>query len=167
MNIGVLDPARLDHATLPDGRRLALAEWGPEDGAPVLLCPGAATSRWLGFGGHVVDTLGVRLISIDRPGLGSSDPLPGRTLLDWADDIRSLIAARSLSQPAIVGCSQGAPFALTCAAAGIASAVAIVSGTDELGEPDLRGRAHPRRAVDGGHRGRRSGGSRGLLRGVR
>ncbi|MGW3497131.1 hypothetical protein [Streptomyces sp. NPDC001020] len=45
MNYGVADPARLGHTLLPDGRRLAWAEWGPEEGTAVLLCPGAATSR--------------------------------------------------------------------------------------------------------------------------
>lgn len=133
----VKDPERLGQVTLPGGRRLAWAEWGPESGAPVLFFGGAATSRWMGFGGDVVDALGVRLVALDRPGLGASDPLPGRSFDDWAQDVRALVAARSLQGPAVVGFSVGAPFALACAAAGIVRGAAVVSGGDELAHPDL------------------------------
>jgi pimeloyl-ACP methyl ester carboxylesterase len=128
-------PARLGETLLASGRRLAWSEWGREDGAPVVFCPGAATSRSLGFGAQAVEELGVRLVSVDRPGLGASDPASGRTLLDWAGDVRDLARDRGLAWPAVVGFSQGAPFALACAAAGVASAVAVVSGSDELAHP--------------------------------
>jgi hypothetical protein len=84
---GVAPPDRLGTTRLPGGRRLAWAEWGPPDGVPVMFCPGAATSRSLGFGSHLVAGLGVRLLSVDRPGLGGSDPAPGRGLLDFAADV--------------------------------------------------------------------------------
>lgn len=116
--IPMVDPARLGVTLLPDGRRLGWAEWGPDGGMPVLFCPGAATSRWLGFGSDVVDELGIRLISVDRPGLGASDPRPGRTLTDWARDVAAFAHARNLTGLSVVGFSQGAPFALACAAAG-------------------------------------------------
>jgi pimeloyl-ACP methyl ester carboxylesterase len=131
-------PDRLGTTRLPDGRALAWAEWGPEDGVPVVLHPGAGTSRRLGFGAPVLAGLGVRLVSIDRPGLGASDPRPGRTLTDWAEDVAHLARERGLGVPAMVGYSQGAPFALACAAAGAAAAVAVVCGTDELSHPALR-----------------------------
>jgi pimeloyl-ACP methyl ester carboxylesterase len=134
----VMDPMRLGEVRLPDGRRLGWAEWGPEDGRPVLLCSGGATSRWLGLGASVVDQLGARLITVDRPGLGISDPAPRRTLEDWPRDVRNLAALRELSGLAVVGFSQGAPFALACAAAGGVTGVAVVSGTDELANPALR-----------------------------
>ncbi|WSG05521.1 alpha/beta hydrolase [Micromonospora sp. NBC_01740] len=131
------DPVRLGESRLPDGRLLGWAEWGPPDGVPVLLCPGAATSRWLGFGADVVDALGVRLVSVDRPGLGSSTPAPGRTYADFAADIRDLVGLRGLACPAVVGNSQGAPFALACAEAGVAGALAIVAGADEVAAPEF------------------------------
>jgi pimeloyl-ACP methyl ester carboxylesterase len=135
MDYGVREPARLGRTRLPDGRHLGWAEWGPADGTPVLLCPGAATSRWLGFGGDAVDAFGVRLVSVDRPGLGASDPAPGRTLSSWATDLRHLIQDRALHAPSVVGFSQGAPFALALAADGLVKAVAVVSGSDELAHP--------------------------------
>lgn len=106
----------------------------------MLLFPGAGTSASLGFGVEVLDRLEVRLIGVDRPGLGLSDPAPGRTLLDWADDVAGLIEARGLGPTPAVGFSQGGPFALACAAAGVVRAVAIVSGSDELAAPSLRER---------------------------
>ena len=109
---GVAPPDRLGTTVLPDGRRLGWSEWGPADGRPVLLCPGAATSRSLGFGSHVLDGLGVRLVSADRPGLGVSAPAPARDLSSWADDVAALVCDRELDRPAAVGYSQGAPFAL-------------------------------------------------------
>jgi pimeloyl-ACP methyl ester carboxylesterase len=125
MNVYTGAPVRLGESRLPDGRLLGWAEWGPRDGTPVLLCPGAATSRWPGFGPEAVDELGVRLVSVDRPGLGASTPLPGRTFADFAADIRRLCELRELGRPAMVGNSQGAPFALACAAAGVVSALAM------------------------------------------
>ncbi|MGW1837959.1 alpha/beta fold hydrolase [Streptomyces sp. NPDC002067] len=126
------NPARTGTTRLPDGRSLGWAEWGPADGRPVVLCPGAATSRWLGFGADVVDGLGVRLVSVDRPGLGVSTPAPGRTLDSFATDLRALCAARDLGRPGVVGNSQGAPSALACAVAGVAGALALVSAADEV-----------------------------------
>ena len=122
---------------------MAWCEWGPADGVPVLFSPGAATSSSLGFAAGALDRLRVRLIAVDRPGLGGSDPAPGRTLLDTAADIRALAAELALDRPAIVGFSQGAPLALACAATEAVSAVAVVSGTDELAGTPLRGMLPP------------------------
>ncbi|MFB7531336.1 alpha/beta fold hydrolase [Streptomyces sp. NPDC056178] len=147
MTLHVIDPVRSGTEQLPGGRQLGWAEWGPVNGVPVLLSPGAATSRHLGFGHDVAAGLGVRLISLDRPGLGASSPLPGRTFGDFADDIRAFAALRGLDRPLMVGNSQGAPFALACAAAGVVGALAVVAGADEVAAPwfadalpdDLRG----------------------------
>ncbi len=136
-------PARRGQVLVAPARRMAWSEWGPVDGAPVLFSPGAATSSSLGFAANALERLGARLIAVDRPGLGGSDAAPDRTLLDGAADVRALAAALSLERPAIVGFSQGAPLALACAAAGAVSAVAVVSGTDELAGPALRGMLPP------------------------
>lgn len=131
MAIDVTPPLRRGTTRVRSDRVIGWSEWGPLDGVPVLFSPGAATSSSLGFACSAAVRLGARLIALDRPGLGQSTVDPERSLLDFADDVRALADARSLGRPPIVGFSQGAPFALACGM-GVASAVAIVSGTDEL-----------------------------------
>ena len=101
--------------TLPDGRRLAYAEYGDPDGTPVFLFHGVPGSRsvW----GRLPDAFppGLRLVAPDRPGYGNSDPNPGRTLLDWADDVGALADALGLSSFSVFGVSGGGPGALACA----------------------------------------------------
>ena len=118
-------PRRRGLVTLPDGRRLGWSAWGPETGDALLFFEGAASSSWLGF-----DAGGRRLVAFDRPGLGRSDPAPGRGLLDVRADVAALIAALDHGRPTMVGFSQGAPFALACAE--LASSVVIAAGSDEL-----------------------------------
>ncbi|MEU8686033.1 alpha/beta fold hydrolase [Streptomyces sp. NPDC048611] len=65
---------------------------------------------------------------MDRPGLGASTPAPGQIFSNFAADMRQLCVLRGLGHPAVVGNSQGAPFALACAEEGVASALAVVSG---------------------------------------
>ncbi|MGW2219629.1 alpha/beta fold hydrolase [Nonomuraea sp. NPDC001684] len=139
MDTLVAPPARTGAERLPDGRLLGWAEWGPPDGRPVLLSPGAATSRRLGMGAAAPDDLGVRLISLDRPGLGASTPAPGRTFAGFAADVEVFAGLRGLGRPAMVGNSQGAPFALACAAAGVTGALALVSAADEVADPRFAG----------------------------
>jgi pimeloyl-ACP methyl ester carboxylesterase len=142
-HVGVTPPERQDSLQLADGRRLAWAEWGAEDGLPVLFCPGAGMSGSLGFGAAEAAELGLRLMAIDRPGLGRSDPHPAKTLSSWADDGAELIRARGLGTPLAAAFSQGAPFALALAGRGLVAAVAIVAGQDELAHPRIRPLLHP------------------------
>lgn len=128
---------------LRDGRRLAWFEWGAIDGIPVLFCTGAGMSGWLGFGASALPDLGLKLIAIDRPGLGLSDPHPNKTLSSWVDDIRELIQTHDLHPVLTVGFSQGAPFAFALAEPGLVKAIAIVSGQDEFAHPLLKPLLHP------------------------
>ena len=100
-------------------------------------------SGWLGFGANDLPKLGLRLIAINRPGLGSSDPHPDKTLSSWVEDIRELIAAKDLRDVTAVGFSQGAPFALALAGHHLVKAVAIVSGQDEFAHPRILPLLHP------------------------
>ncbi|MDC0716261.1 alpha/beta fold hydrolase [Nannocystis bainbridge] len=128
---------RSDRLTLADGRVLAWREWGPEAGAPVLLCTGAGMSSALGLDRAVLAELEVRLIAVDRPGLGGSSPDRRKTLFSVATDIGALAEARGLSDLRALGFSQGGPFALALAAGEVVRAASIVSGQDELGHPDI------------------------------
>ena len=141
--LDVKPPMRRGQVLVAPARRIGWSEWGPADGAPVLFSPGAGTSSALGFAASALDRLGARLIALDRPGLGGSDAAPDRTLLDGAADVRAVATALALERPAIVGFSQGAPLVLASAAAGAVSAVAVVSGTDELAGAALRTQLPP------------------------
>lgn len=143
MNDFVTPPERQATMRLHDSRRLAWSEWGAVDGIPVLFCTGAGMSSWLGFGASDLPSLALKLIAIDRPGLGLSDPHPNKTLSSWVDDTREFIQTNALHPVLAVGFSQGAPFAFALAGQGLVKAIAIVSGQDELTHPRLRPLLHP------------------------
>jgi pimeloyl-ACP methyl ester carboxylesterase len=102
---------------LPDGRQLAFACYGPRDGVPCLVLSGMPGSRlapaWA-FPDALLAERGVRLLGIDRPGYGGSDPNPRPTALGVADDLDVLCTALGLECVAVLGISVGAPFALAC-----------------------------------------------------
>ena len=122
---------------LIDGRYLAWREWGAPDGRPVIYCPGAGMTGLLPFGQAEAGDLGLRIIAVDRPGLGHSSADPGKSLDSWTHDVAQLVDQLGLGAVLTLGFSQGAPFALALAAGGLADAVAIVSGQDELALPEL------------------------------
>lgn len=124
---------------LVGARRLAFAEFGLPDGAPLIICHGLPSTRLASSAFHeaALET-GVRVIAPDRPGFGLSDPQPGRRIMDWADDVRALADALDLSRFSVMGFSSGMPYALACAVAipDRLCAVAILGG---LGRLDVSG----------------------------
>lgn len=132
------DPQRSGTFHLPDCRKLAWHAWGPVGGAPVLFMPGAGMSGRLGFALEHLDELNIRLIGIDRPGVGGSDPDHGKTLQSVASDIGAFIAAEFSAPVRAVGYSQGAPFALALAEQGHVTALALVAGQDDFAHPETR-----------------------------
>jgi pimeloyl-ACP methyl ester carboxylesterase len=101
---------------LPGGRRLAYTEFGAPAGSPVLYFHGFPGSRLeAAFADSIARDTGTRLIAVDRPGMGLSDYLPGRTLLGWADDVLALANHLGIGQFSVMGVSGGAPYALVCA----------------------------------------------------
>jgi pimeloyl-ACP methyl ester carboxylesterase len=101
----------MSRITLQDGRSLGFAEWGNPNGNPIVLFVGGS-SRLVHPPVEVPD---IRLITVDRPGLGLSDFQPNRTLLDVPDDVLQLVDTLGIQQFAVVGISQGGPSALACA----------------------------------------------------
>ena len=119
---------------LRDGRWLGYRESGDANGVPVLFFHGFGTTRVVCPTGVAVRQLGVRLIALDRPGIGLSTPRPGRRLLDWPDDVREAADQLGLEQFSIVGWSGGGPYALACARrlGDRIRSIAIVSGAAPL-----------------------------------
>jgi pimeloyl-ACP methyl ester carboxylesterase len=58
----------------------------------------------------------VRLVIVDRPGIGGSDVLPRRTFASWADDVVELADSLGVERFGVVGWSGGGPYAAACAA---------------------------------------------------
>lgn len=100
-----------------DGRQLTVETTGDPRGKPVFLLHGTPGSR-LGPAprGVLLYQQGVRLISYDRPGYGSSDRLRMRSVADVAQDVAAIADALGAERFAVVGRSGGGPHALACAA---------------------------------------------------
>jgi pimeloyl-ACP methyl ester carboxylesterase len=90
---------------------------GPADGTPVLYSHGAIGTPLEGAIDLETLTaeLGIRYIAPSRPGVGGSDPCPGRTVLSFAGDVRELVDALELGRFSIAGVSAGGPYALAIA----------------------------------------------------
>lgn len=118
-----------------DGRRIAYEMFG--EGEPVFFFHGSPASRLEArmFAGAAVAAR-LRLIAPDRPGIGESEPQPGRRLLDWPPIVDALSRELGLDRFSVIGYSTGALYAYACASAlgdRIVSAT-VISGT---GTPDL------------------------------
>jgi pimeloyl-ACP methyl ester carboxylesterase/GNAT superfamily N-acetyltransferase len=124
--------------SLPDGRALAYAEYGPADGTPVVFLPGAGCGRVMSFGADLLENRHVRLISIDRPGLGRSSADPHKTFASVAADVACLIDELAGHSVPVVANSQGAPFGLAVAAAGAVTRLVLASPIDDMAHPPIR-----------------------------
>lgn len=112
-------PEHLEHRlTTPDGRTLAVAEWGDPNGKPVITFHGTPGSR-IGYWTdepEIWKRFGLRRFSFDRPGYGDSTRLPGRIVADVVPDVVTIADAFGLRRFAISGGSGGGPHVLACAA---------------------------------------------------
>lgn len=121
---------------LPDGRSIAYRDHGPADGSPLIFLPGAGCGRLMRFGDDdLLAARGVRLISVDRPGLGASTADPGKTLATVAADLAHLIEAVASEPVPVVANSQGAPFGLALARHAQVQVLVLVSPIDDVGHP--------------------------------
>ena len=123
---------------LRDGRSLGFAEYGKPDGVVVVNAHGGLVGRLdAAAAAPFAERAGVRLISPDRPGIGLSDRLPGRTMLDWADDVAELLDQLGVDRFAAMGWSMGGQYAAALGYAMPARVmrVAIIAGALPLTEP--------------------------------
>lgn len=121
-----------------DGRRLAFREYGAPDGSPVFYFHGWPGSR-LDFAANEAAAVaaGVRVIAVDRPGIGGSDFQRRRRVLDWPADVAAVADARGLDRFAVLGFSFGGPYARVCgyALGDRVTRVVLVSSIGPLDDP--------------------------------
>jgi len=113
-----LRPPRLEGAiVLSDGRQLGYAEFGPVSGRPLLWFHGTPGARRqiAPEAREAACESGVRIIAVERPGIGASTPHLYRAVVDFAADIEHLLDALEIERVAVAGLSGGGPYALACA----------------------------------------------------
>ncbi|MDG2304229.1 MAG: alpha/beta hydrolase [Candidatus Binatia bacterium] len=113
-----LSPPRFEGAfRLEDGRELGYAEFGPATGFPILwfhgtpgacrqIAPATREACW---------KRDVRLVAVERPGIGASTPHAYSGIVDFAHDIGQLTRALAIERFGMVGLSGGGPYTLACA----------------------------------------------------
>jgi len=114
-----------------DNGRLAYTEYGDADGDPIVFLHGTPGSRLLGsLFETAAEEHGIRLLAVDRPGYGASDPWPARSISDAGAYISAVLDDADIEAAALLAFSGGSPQAIAAAAshADRVSRVDIVSG---------------------------------------
>lgn len=130
--------------TLKDGRKLGYLDVGPVTGNVLFHFHGHGSSRLEALMlEQAAKDYGVRVIAVDRPGIGYSDPKTGDRLRDWPADVAEAADLLGISKFAVQGMSAGGPFALACAHA-LPDRVTACSLVSAVPTPDVARRAGPR-----------------------
>lgn len=125
-----------------EGRQLGFAEFGAPQGRAMFWLHGTpGARRQIPLEARVYATeANIRLIGVDRPGIGSSTPFQYETISQFPDDLRTVADTLGIDKMAIIGLSGGGPYTLACAAAmpervvaaGILGGVAPAAGPDAI-----------------------------------
>jgi len=101
---------------LHDGRLLGYAEYGAPAEKALFYFHGHPGSRAEAkFLADEAARANIRLVGVDRPGMGLSSFKGGRRLLDWPDDLLELADSLHIGRFSVIGFSGGGPYALACA----------------------------------------------------
>jgi pimeloyl-ACP methyl ester carboxylesterase len=137
---------------VPDGRTFAWAEYGSARGVPCILVPDTGSSRlaptWLLHDSALPSA--VRLLAVDRPGTGASDPIGLGGVEEPAEDLRRLVDTLAVGRVAVVGIGQGADDVFAFAARYPPLVASVTAVSARLAEPvpgrrGFRQRFHDRR----------------------
>ncbi|EME87431.1 uncharacterized protein MYCFIDRAFT_85685 [Pseudocercospora fijiensis CIRAD86] len=101
------------------GRTIAFSEIGDPEGAAVFVCVGMGLTRYVtAFYDELAMTLRLRLITLDRPGVGGSEPYPPNDKtgpLGWPEDVLAICQHLGIVKFSILAHSAGAIYALATA----------------------------------------------------
>ena len=135
-------PALEGTVAVRDGRRLSFAEYGSPRGAAIIWMhgtPGARRQIPL-EARRYADEHGLRIIGVDRPGIGSSTPYLYGRIGDWTGDLELLLDALAIDTCRLIGLSGGGPYVLAAGAhlpervhgVGVLGGVAPTRGPDAV-----------------------------------
>jgi pimeloyl-ACP methyl ester carboxylesterase len=123
------------------GRAIGYGDHGDPAGSPVVLLHGFGDSR---ITRHPDDArtaeLGVRLITVDAPGIGLSTPVRAGSQLEAAERVLPVVDALGIRRFAVLGWSAGGPRALAVAFRWPerVSTVGVAAGFGPLDRPEFR-----------------------------
>ena len=100
-----------------DRRKLAYVEFGDPTSLLVIHNHGGPSSRLEGrLLANGATSNGLRLVSVDRPGIGRSTPQKDRSYESWANDLLTIADALGYREFGVSGWSEGGPWPLAAAA---------------------------------------------------
>ena len=109
------------------GRKLGIAEFGTPDGQPIVWLHGTPGARRQipEEARKLADARGLRIVGIDRPGVGLSTTHLYENIFDFVADLEMVVDQLGIERFATIGLSGGGPYALA-AAAGLPGRVPVV-----------------------------------------
>ncbi|GAB3259805.1 alpha/beta fold hydrolase [Nocardioides dilutus] len=111
-------PALEGTVAVRDGRRLSFAEYGSPRGAAIVWMHGTpGARRQIPLEARAfAQANDVRLIGVDRPGIGSSTPHLYTNIADWTGDLELMLDALAVDTCRLIGLSGGGPYVLAAGA---------------------------------------------------
>jgi pimeloyl-ACP methyl ester carboxylesterase len=140
MAVAIARPKLEGNIAVGDDRQIGFAEFGDPQGRAVFWLHGTpGARRQIPMEARVyAEQRQIRLIGVDRPGIGSSTPHQYDTVFAFAEDLRTIADTLGIDKFEVIGLSGGGPYTLACAAAmpdrviaaGVLGGVAPVRGVD-------------------------------------
>src|SRR5437660_7868625 len=128
---------RENFVQLESGAVVAFEGYGDPNGVPVIFCHGWPSSRSMArLTDEPARELGIRIVSLDRPGIRDSSFQPDRKLSDWPRLLEQVVEHLDLREFRVLAISGGAPYAYATAVAmpERVRAIAIVAGAPAIAE---------------------------------
>jgi pimeloyl-ACP methyl ester carboxylesterase len=111
-----IEPTKEGEVQLRDARTLGYAVFGRGDRTVVWLHGTPGGRRQIPPGAReFAERHGIRVIGIERPGIGASTPHLYANLREFADDVDVVLEHLAVERCGVVGLSGGGPYALACA----------------------------------------------------
>src|SRR6201991_3516818 len=119
MAVAIARPKLEGNIAVGDDRQIGFAEFGDPQGRAVFWLHGTpGARRQIPMEARIyAESAKIRLIGIDRPGIGSSTPYQYDTVSAFGDDLRTIADTLGIDKMVVVGLSGGGPYTLACAAA--------------------------------------------------